>query len=68
LLLLAGDALRGENGGVVGPAPQFTDDLPLADESVRKLGDFDYETILFGHGEPVLTLGSQQVKDLGAST
>lgn len=66
-VLLAGDALNGQDGGVIGANPQFTPDIPTADLSVQKLGTFDYETILFGHGEPVLSMGSQLVRELAAS-
>jgi glyoxylase-like metal-dependent hydrolase (beta-lactamase superfamily II) len=53
-LLVAGDALVGaEGGGVGGPNPEFTPDLATAHDSVRKLAMLDFETVVFGHGEPV---------------
>ena len=67
-ILVAGDALNGANGGVVGANPDFTEDMQLANASVEKLAEFDYEVILFGHGEPVLESGSSAVADLAAST
>ena len=67
-ILVAGDALNGANGGVVGANPDFTEDMQLANASVEKLAGFDYEVILFGHGEPVLENGSSAVADLAAST
>lgn len=63
-ILVAGDALNGENGGVVGPNPGFSDDIDLANASVSKLAGFDYEAVLFGHGEPVLQGGSVAVAEL----
>ena len=66
-LLFAGDALNGTAGGVTGANPRFTADIAEADNSVRKLAQFAYETILFGHGEPVLALGDQQVAALADS-
>ena len=66
-VLLAGDALVGQDGGVAGPPSNFTDDVPMADASVRKLATFDFETILFGHGDPVLALGSDLVREFAAS-
>ena len=66
-ILVAGDALNGENGGVVGPNPGFSDDIDLANASVTKLAGFDYEVVLFGHGEPVLEGGSTAVTDLAAT-
>lgn len=67
-ILVAGDALNGANGGVVGANPDFSEDMQLANASVEKLAGFDYEVILFGHGEPVLQNGSSAVSDLVAST
>jgi glyoxylase-like metal-dependent hydrolase (beta-lactamase superfamily II) len=66
-LLVAGDALNGADGGVIGANPEFTQDIPMADDSVRKLATFTYDTVVFGHGEPVVGLASQQVAELAAS-
>lgn len=66
-VLLAGDALIGEGGGVVGPRPDFSEDMDLANASVAKLAGFDYELVLFGHGEPVLSDGSGKVAALAGS-
>jgi glyoxylase-like metal-dependent hydrolase (beta-lactamase superfamily II) len=66
-ILVAGDALNGEGGGVAGPNPGFSDDIDLANASVAKLAGFDYEIALFGHGEPVLEGASTAVADLAAT-
>ncbi len=63
-ILVAGDALIGEGGGVVGPSAQFSDDMPTALESARKLGALEFEIALFGHGDPVLTGASGLVAAL----
>ncbi|MGH8945379.1 MAG: MBL fold metallo-hydrolase [Acidimicrobiia bacterium] len=63
-ILVAGDAINGGNSGVAGPNPDFSEDMDLANASVAKLAGFDYEVVLFGHGEPVLAEGSAQVGDL----
>jgi len=52
-LLIAGDALNGSDGGVIGANPQFTPDMATANLSVRKLAGYQYDTVVFGHGEPV---------------
>ena len=52
-VLVAGDALNGAGGGVIGPNPSFTPNMELANESVKKLAGFSFETVLFGHGDPV---------------
>lgn len=66
-VLVAGDALNGADGGVAGPNPEFSEDMELANASVAKLAEFDYEVALFGHGEPVLEGASTQVAELAES-
>lgn len=63
-ILVAGDALNGADGGVDGPNPDFSEDMNLANASVVKLAEFDYEVLLFGHGEPVTAGASGMVADL----
>jgi len=65
-LLLAGDALNGEGGGVVGANPQFSSDMTAADESVRKLAGLTFDTVVFGHGDPVVGGADAQVAVLAA--
>lgn len=60
-VLVAGDALNGMDGGIVGANPDFSEDMALANASVAKLAAFDYEVGLFGHGEPVLSGASDAV-------
>lgn len=63
-VLVTGDALNGERGGVVGPNPDFTEDIALAHASVAKLAGFEYEIALFGHGDPILERASGMVAAL----
>lgn len=63
-ILVAGDALNGANGGVIGANPGFSEDMALANASVTKLAGFDYDVALFGHGEPVLFGASEAVTAL----
>lgn len=65
-VLVTGDALNGENGGVVGANPGFSEDMDMANDSVIKLAGFDYEVALFGHGEPLLDGASTAVAELAA--
>ncbi|MDX1658857.1 MAG: MBL fold metallo-hydrolase [Nitriliruptorales bacterium] len=65
--LFAGDALNGDSGRVVGPNPQFTEDMDQAWRSVTKLGGLTYDTVVFGHGEPVAGDASSQVAALQRS-
>jgi glyoxylase-like metal-dependent hydrolase (beta-lactamase superfamily II) len=66
-LLVAGDALNGANGGVIGANPDFTPDMAMAGTSIAKLAALSFETVVFGHGEPVVGGASQQVAGLSAS-
>ncbi len=54
-LLVAGDALNGNQDGseVLGPNPDFTADLTVANQSVAKLAGLDFDIAAFGHGNPV---------------
>jgi glyoxylase-like metal-dependent hydrolase (beta-lactamase superfamily II) len=48
--LVAGDALRVEDGALLGPDPRATADMPLALQSLRKLAAFDIECVICYHG------------------
>jgi glyoxylase-like metal-dependent hydrolase (beta-lactamase superfamily II) len=63
-ILVSGDALVGTAEGVGPPDPSFSEDMTSALESVAKLGGFDYEVALFGHGEPLLEDASTAVAAL----
>ncbi len=75
-LLVAGDALNNADwpgfnnptaaAAVVGVNPATTRDLALANQSVKKLAGFTFDTILFGHGSPVEGDADQQVAALAA--
>jgi glyoxylase-like metal-dependent hydrolase (beta-lactamase superfamily II) len=66
-LLVAGDALRTTGGTIGGSLPDFTEDAALAKASYMKLGALRYETLLVGHGEPILTGAAAQVAAFAAS-
>ncbi len=63
-ILFAGDSINGADGGVVGPNSRFTPDMTIANQSVAMIATLDFETILFGYGEPVLTNGTAQIAAL----
>jgi glyoxylase-like metal-dependent hydrolase (beta-lactamase superfamily II) len=50
--LVAGDALNEDSGMMLGPNPQYTPDMDLANASVKRLAERTYETVVFGHGDP----------------
>jgi glyoxylase-like metal-dependent hydrolase (beta-lactamase superfamily II) len=66
-VLIAGDALNGNNGSVAGPNPQFSEDHNEALATVGKMAGYEYETLYFGHGEPVFEGASALVAGLAES-
>ena len=66
-ILVTGDALNGEGGGVIGANPSFSEDTDAANASVANLSGFDYEVALFGHGEPILVGASAAVAALAST-
>lgn len=62
--LVAGDALNEDGGMVLGPNPSFTADMATAHASVQRLAEREYETVVFGHGEPIVSGGSDAVVGL----
>jgi glyoxylase-like metal-dependent hydrolase (beta-lactamase superfamily II) len=65
-VLVVGDALSAEGGVVAGPNASFSEDMDLANESVRKLGAFEFEVALMGHGGPIEGGASEQVAEFAA--
>jgi glyoxylase-like metal-dependent hydrolase (beta-lactamase superfamily II) len=64
-VLVAGDALGTVGGTLAGSDPQFTADPTAAAASVVKLGKLRFETLLVGHGDPIVSGASKQVAALG---
>ncbi|MGI8518799.1 MAG: MBL fold metallo-hydrolase [Acidimicrobiia bacterium] len=66
-VLVAGDALNGGGSGVEGPNPQFSEDHQQALATVGKMAGVEYETLYFGHGDPVMSGPSGLVAELAAT-
>jgi len=64
--LVAGDAMNGRDGGVTGANPNFTPDMETAADSIRRMAELQFDTVYFGHGEPVLAGAGDAVRDLAA--
>ena len=66
-LLIAGDALSNRKNQLAPPPSMLTPDPDNTARSIWKLakkyGD-DYETIVFGHGPPILQNGGKRVRGL----
>ena len=68
-LLIAGDALANRKGKLRAPPAMYTPDVVNARRSIWKLakryGD-DYDTVVFGHGPPLLSNGGKRIKGLAS--
>ncbi len=67
-LLLAGDALNGNDDGtgLLGPNERFTRDMDTANRSVSKLAGYEVEAVAMGHGRPVTSGAGHLLADLAA--
>lgn len=65
-LMVAGDAML-NTGGLAGPSPQYSADMPTAVASAKKLAQYDYETLLLGHGQVIETGASAAVAEMAAT-
>jgi glyoxylase-like metal-dependent hydrolase (beta-lactamase superfamily II) len=65
--LVAGDALRTDRGKPQVPGGQFTVDVAEAKRSIVKLGAMSFDTLLVGHGDPIVGDASAAVAELGAA-
>jgi glyoxylase-like metal-dependent hydrolase (beta-lactamase superfamily II) len=63
-VLVAGDALRTADGSPGPPNASFTEDMDLALRSIARLGALSFETLLVGHGEPIESGASAQVRGM----
>lgn len=66
-VVVAGDALRTDDGRPALPDAGFSDDMDEALASVAKLGALEFETLLVGHGDAIETGASAMVAALAAA-
>lgn len=66
-LLVAGDAIFSEDGGVVEGPERFFNDVPTSRDSIRALAELSFNTLLVGHGEPIEDAADTAVAALAAS-
>jgi glyoxylase-like metal-dependent hydrolase (beta-lactamase superfamily II) len=62
--LFASDSIRVSGGRLVTPSPRFTADMEAAIASVRRMGEFDFDVLLPGHGSAVTDLAAKKVREL----
>ncbi len=65
--MFVGDAIRFTDGKITGPPEQFTLDPARAKESIGKIGTFDFDIMLSGHGKPLMPNASQKIKEFYAT-
>ena len=66
-ILIAGDAVWTEDGGVVLGSERFNADTPQALESVKTLASLSFNTLLVGHGDPIEVNADTALADLAAT-
>lgn len=67
-LLFTGDTLRtGPSGKLMFPTPDKINDLSALQESLARLSDLEVETLLPGHGQPVISGAAAKIDDLIAT-
>ena len=65
-LIITGDTLM-HMLGLRLPMVMATPDMPEAKRSIRKLCDMDIEIVLFGHGQPIMSGGREQIRAFARS-
>lgn len=53
-LMIAGDSIV-NSGDVFGASEQYSLDMDMANESIKKMATYDFETMVFGHGATIET-------------
>ncbi len=66
-LLVAGDAVFTEDGGVIEGPERFFDDIPMSRETIKALAELRFDTLLVGHGDPIEGMADTAVAALAAS-
>lgn len=67
-VVLVGDTLRYHSGKIEGPPRRFTPDMNQARQSIQKISQLSFETMLSGHGQPLVSpKACDMVKDAAKS-
>jgi glyoxylase-like metal-dependent hydrolase (beta-lactamase superfamily II) len=61
-----GGGVSGDASGVTGANPRFSSDMEQAAESIKKLAGLEFDSLYFGHGDPLEGNASQLVGELAA--
>jgi glyoxylase-like metal-dependent hydrolase (beta-lactamase superfamily II) len=66
-IMFVGDAARFVDGKIEGPPERFTLNPAKAKESIARLTTFDYDIMLSGHGQPLMSEASKKIKEFFAT-
>jgi hydroxyacylglutathione hydrolase len=66
-LIFVGDTMRYMNGKITGPSKQFTLDMNSALQSIAKISQLQFDTMLSGHGDPLKPNASYAVREFYTS-
>lgn len=62
--LIAGDAMNVVDGRLIGPVPQYSFDIDSAVKSLKKLTQYDIETVICYHGGLFKDNANQRIAEL----
>ncbi len=63
-ILFSGDLLRNEGGVLEGPPPHYTPDETAACDSLRRVCGLDFDMLLPGHGEAIISGAGERFRAL----
>jgi hydroxyacylglutathione hydrolase len=66
-VMFVGDAVRYVDGKMQGPPERFTLDPQKAKETIGHIATFDFDIMLSGHGQPLMSEASKKVKEFYAT-
>jgi glyoxylase-like metal-dependent hydrolase (beta-lactamase superfamily II) len=66
-LIVLGDAMNNMDNKLSGPNPQYSADMAVAHQSVKKLAKLNFQRAFFGHGEPIEKGASQAIAKLAGT-
>jgi glyoxylase-like metal-dependent hydrolase (beta-lactamase superfamily II) len=63
-LFFSSDSIRVIDNHLIAPHPKFTENMPGAIQSIKRISELDFDIMLPGHGSPVMHDASAKVKEL----
>ena len=66
-VIFVGDILRFNGQKIEGPPAQFTPDMGLAHQSIKKIAALNFDILLSGHGVPLRPSASDKIREFAKS-